>query len=133
MKVEPADLTKEEKEAKSEMIRITNILKNTSRRAEVGCCVRIVTGDLLESKCFERMKTPYIYGIITNLKDVCETTSSKAFQINWSNDHINVGNRFISFVAAQFEHDLEIVKFEDKEYVNEDNEFTRLFTKYKGK
>ena len=114
VKVKPADLTKEEKEAKSEMIRITNILKNTSCRAEVGCCVRIVAEDLLESECFKRMKTPYIYGIITNRESVCKTTSSKAFQVNWAINHINVGNHYLSFVSAQFEHDLETVKFEDE-------------------
>jgi len=131
--IEPADLTKEEKERKSEIRRITHILANRTRRAEVGCCVKINAEDLLEPECFERMKTPYIYGSVSNLEDQCELTTSKAYQVNWATDHIYLGNSFLSFVAAQFEHDMEMVKFEDEEDDNEDGEFTRQFTKYDGK
>lgn len=41
-----------------------------SCRTEFSCCVRILAEDLLEPECFERLKTPYIYGIINNLEDV---------------------------------------------------------------
>ena len=133
VKIEPADLTKEEKEEKSEIRRITQILKNRTRRAEVGCCVKINAEDLLEPECFERMKTPYIYGSVSNLEDQCELTTSIAYQVNWATDHIYLGNSFLSFVAVQFEHDMEMVKFEDEEDENEDGEFTRQFTKYDGK
>lgn len=128
----PGDLTKEEKETKREIRRITKKFENQPRRAEVGCCVKIHTKELLEPKCFERMKTPYIYGIISNMEDQCEHTSFKAFQVNKSTEHIYLGDSFLNFVAVQFEHDMEIVKFEDEEDEGEDYEFTRQFTKIEG-
>ena len=69
VKVEPVELTAEEKQAKCEIMRISRILENMRHRAEVGCCVRIHAEKLLEPEHFERMKTPYIYGIITNTED----------------------------------------------------------------
>ena len=36
VKIEPEDVSKEEKEAKGEILRIENILKNQSRHVEVG-------------------------------------------------------------------------------------------------
>ena len=133
VKIEPDDLTKEEKERKSEIHRIKDILYNVPRRAEIGCCVKINAELLLEPECVERMKTPYIYGIITNIEDQCEYTSSKAFQVDWSYDHLFLGNDYLAFCAPQFEHDMYIVKFEEEEDDNEDNEFTRQVTKFKGK
>jgi len=58
VKIEPADLTKEEKERKSEINRIKDILYNVPRRAEIGCCVKISPELLLETECVERMKAP---------------------------------------------------------------------------
>lgn len=124
-KVEPDELTKEEKETKSEIRRITDILDNRTRRVEIGCCVKISAKELLKHEHFERMKTPYIYGIISNLEDQCKLTSSKVYQVNWSIEHIYLGNSFLNFVAAQFDYDMEMVKFEDEEDEGEDGEFTR--------
>lgn len=43
------------------------------------------------------------------------------------------GGNFLTFVSVNFEHDLDIVKFNDEEFGNKDDEFTKQFTKYNGK
>lgn len=76
------------------------------------------------------MDTLYIYRIFSNIKGVCNTTISKAYQFNYVIDHIDVGSSFVVFVGAQLEHDMEIATFENEEDENEDNEFTKQLTKY---
>lgn len=82
VKIEPEDVSKEEKEAKGEILRIENILKNQSRHVEVGCSVRILAEELIEPESVEQMKTPLIYRIISKLEEVCKSSNSKVYQIN---------------------------------------------------
>lgn len=46
-KVEPEEISKEDKEWKREIRRITNILQNRNRCTEDGCCVQISAEELL--------------------------------------------------------------------------------------
>ena len=78
------------------------------------------------------MRTPYLYGIVRNLEEVCELTNSKAYQIDWAISHVATGNSFLSFAAPYFEHVFEVVKFEEEEDDMEDDEFTKLFKKVDG-
>ena len=74
----------------------------------------------------------YIYGVISNVEDMCPVTGSNAYQVNWNIAHLSTGNSFLSFVAPYFEHDFTVVKFPDEDDVHDDVELTRQFKKDNG-
>ena len=91
--------------------------------------IKILASEILEPECYSKMRCQYLYGIISNLEDICEVTASRAYQINWSFSHLYTGNTFLSFVAPYFEHDFVVVKFPDECDSNEDEEFSKQFKK----
>ena len=115
----------------AEAARITRILDNMDRRAECGSVIKIAAKEILQPEQYEHMICPYIYGIISNIEDVCPITGSNAYQINWNFEHLSIGNTFLEFVALYFEHDFVVVKFPDEADDHDDSEFTRQFKKDK--
>ena len=111
---------------------IKQILAQQSRRAKCGAVIRIDAMELMDEESTCKLRTPYIYGILSNIEDACELTNSRAFQINFASDHINFGNNILATVAPYFEHTFEVVKFEEEEDDQEDSEFTKLFEKENG-
>jgi len=75
---------KDEEMERIEAIRIKAILENQTRRAECGCVIKILASEILDPECYNKMRCQYLYGIISNLEDICEVTTSRAYQINWS-------------------------------------------------
>lgn len=71
----------------------------------------------------KKNEDPCIHWIINNLEEVCEEINSNAYQVNWAINHINVGSCFLALVGAQFEHGMEMMKVEDEEDENEDDDF----------
>ena len=122
----------EEGDDKIEAKRICNILDNQVRRAEIGAVVKIVATAVLDPECVSKMKSKYLYGIIRCEEDICEVTSSRAYQIDWSIEHLYTGNSFLELVAPHFEHDLTVVKFQNEVDCNTDEEFTKQFGKSDG-
>jgi len=118
-----------EEDKADETKRIIDILGQQTRRAESGCVIKMIASELLEPESCERMRGNYVYGIISNLNDVCEITASRAYQINWSFAHLYTGNSFLAFVAPYFEHDFEVVKFPEEVDDKEDAEFSAQFEK----
>ena len=104
--------------------KITDLLANQKLRVEVGCIVMTDADELLNEVLIEGMRTSFVYGVISNLEDVCEVTKAKSYQINWSVYHIDAEKSLWFFVAAYFEQDLEVVKLEDEEDGNENKEFS---------
>ena len=80
--------------AASKARRINSILEIQVRRAECGCIVQVPKDYILEPESCEQIRCDWIYGIISNEEDVCEVTSSVAYQINWSTTHLSTGNSF---------------------------------------
>ena len=37
------------------------------------------------------MNFKYVYCILSSIEDVCEVTSSRVYQVNWSIDHLVTG------------------------------------------
>ena len=74
-------------------------------------------------------KCRYVYGILSNCENICEVTSSRAFQIDWSIEHLRTGNSFLSFIAPKYEHEFMVMKFEDGIDRNDDKEFSRQLRK----
>ena len=125
IKVEPTDEEREIREIKK-------ILDFHPRRAEVGAVIKMEAMELLDEEECDKLRTPYIYGVLSNVEDVCELTGSKLFQIEWATGHINLGNSFMCLIAPYWEHVLTVVRFEDEDDKNDDNEFTKLFQKVGG-
>ena len=71
------------------------------------------------------MKCKYVYGILSSIEDIFEVTSSRAYQVNWSIDHLVTGNNFLGCIDPKFEHELTLCKFENEEDVNDDEEFSK--------
>ena len=65
-------------------------------------------------------------------EDICEVTSSRAYQIEWLIEHLYTGNSFLELVAPHFEHDLTVVKFQNEVDCNNDEEFTKQFGRSDG-
>ena len=74
-------------------------------------------------------KCKYVYGIISNFENFCEVTSSRAFQIDWSIEHLRNGNIFWYFIASTYDPEFMVVKFEDEISGNDDEELSRQFRK----
>ena len=90
---------------KVEQIRIMVILQNQdkySRRAECGSVIKMEAKILLEGTELERLRSKYIYGIISNLEDICDVTYSRAYQINWSIGHLSTDQNDLAFIAPVF-------------------------------
>ena len=58
--------------------RIIQISPSKNRRAEYRSVVQIEATHLLEDKSLQNMQSEYIYGIISNLEEMCEITASRA-------------------------------------------------------
>ena len=128
-----AIIQKETSDEEEEIQGIKDTLRLIPRRVELGAVVKIDALEILEEEQSCMMKTPYIYGVISNLEEICEYTTSRAYQIEWAYGHIDLGNSFMSLIAPYWEHVFKIVKFEDEDDDKEDNEFTKLFDKVDGK
>ena len=68
--------------AASEASRIITILENQVRRAECGCIIQIPKEFILEPESNERIRSDWIYDIISNEDDVWDRTGSVIYQIN---------------------------------------------------
>ena len=128
-----AIIQKEMSEEEEEIQEIKNTLRLIPRRVELGAVVKIDALEILEEEQSCKMRTPYIYGVISNLEEICEYTTSRAYQIEWAYGHIDLGNSFMSLISPYWEHVFQIVKFEDEDDDNVDGEFTKLFEKVDGK
>ena len=89
--------------------------------------IKILASEILDPECYNKMRYQFLYGIISNLDDICEVTASRTYQINWSFSHLCTGNNFLSFVAPYFEHDFVVVKFPDECDSYKDEEFSKQF------
>lgn len=116
-----------------EINNIKQILANQSHRAKCGAVICKDVLELMEEETACMMRTNYIYGILSNIENACEFTNSHAYQINLAYERIDTGKCFLSFVAPYFKYVFEVVRFEEKEGNHEDEEFTKLFKKEKGK
>ena len=112
--------------------RIIAQLNNQVRRAEGGCIVQILKENLLEHESCTRMRSDWIYGIISNEVDVCPITCSVAYQVNWAYAHLPYGNSCLAFVAPVWEHDLDVLKFPEDDNDEDDYELRRQFIKVNG-
>ena len=114
-------------EDEDEQIRtIKQTLATQFRRVQCGAVVKIEGIEIMEEEEVCKMRTPYLYGIVRNLDEVCELTNCKAYQMDWAIDHVSTGNSFLAFAAPYFEHVFEVVKFEDEEDHMEDSEFNEI-------
>lgn len=130
---QPFKTNRDEKSEEEEEIRnIKETLAKHVYRVECGAVVKIEGIELVEEDEVFKMRTSFIYGIVSNLEKVCELTNSKAYQIDWAISHVTTGNSFLSFAAPYFEHVFEVVKFEEEEDDMEDEEFTKLFQNVDG-
>ena len=114
-------------EEEEEIRTIKQTLATHFRRVQCGAFVEIEGIELMEEEEVCNMRTPYLYGIVRNLEEVCELTNSKAYQIDWAISHVATGNSFLSFAAPYFEHVFEVVKFEEEEDDMEDDELTKFY------
>ena len=69
------------------------------RRVEMGAVVKIDVIEILEEEETCNMRNPYIYGVISNLEEICEHTTSRAYQIKWAYEHIDVGSSCMSLTS----------------------------------
>ena len=112
--------------------RIIALLNSQVRRAEGGCIVQILKKHILEDESCTRMRSDWIYGIISNEEDICPITGSVAYQVNWAYAHLPYGNSCLAFVAPVWEHDLDVLKFPEDDNNEDDYELRRLFIKHNG-
>ena len=71
------------------------------------------------------MKCKYVYSILISVEDICEVTSWRAYQVNWSIDHLVTGDTFFGFIASRFEHKFTVCKFENEEDRKDDEELSK--------
>ena len=70
------------------------LLEKRVRKVECGAVVKITATELLKPDQVREMKFDYMHGILSILEDVCEVTSSRDYQVNWSIEHLVTGNTF---------------------------------------
>ena len=133
MAVNPHHNGKSEDDVEDQIRSIKATLASHSRRVRCGAVVKIEGIEIMEEEDVCKMRTPYLYGIVKNLDEVCELTNCKAYQMDWAIGHVFTGNSFLAFAAPYFEHVFEVVKFQDEEDDMEDSEFSKLFEKIDGK
>ena len=105
-----------ETEEAKDLRKIKETLAKHSRWAEYGAVVKIDGTGLMEEEETCKMRTPFLYGIVSNLEHVCDLTNSHAYQTEWAINHVDTGNSFLlCFAAPYFEHVFEVVRFKDEE------------------
>lgn len=113
--------------------KFNKILASHQCCAECGTVIIMDTLELSEEENICMMRTPFVYEVLMNIDNICETMNSKTFQIEFTTDHIDTGNSFLLFVAPYFEHLFEVIRFVDKEENNNNDKFTNLSENVIGK
>lgn len=106
--MEPTGACQQDIKGLTESINIKITSENQPFRAGYGAFIHIEAMKSIEEETF-RMRSPFMYSILSNIEYYCKLTKSWAFQINFAIDHINTGT---SFNVPNFEHVFEVVRFE---------------------
>ena len=88
--------------------------------------------ELLIRDVVKQMKSKYVYGVTRRVENNCDVTSSRAYQVYWSRDHLDTFGIFLELVAPVYEHDFELFKFTDDEEDEKDVEIKKCVQKTDG-
>ena len=97
---------------------IKTVLEMIPRRVENGCIVKICREVLFELLTHQQsLSYPHIYGIVTNLEEVCPHSGLRAWEVRWYLIHQSIlpAGHDYSYLATQLEIDLLIVNWPEDE------------------
>ena len=110
------------------------VLDILPRRIEKGCIVKIRREVLFDPSTRQQLLSyPHIYGIVTNLEEVCPHSGLHAWEVRWFFIHACIlpSDHDYSYLSAQIETDMLIVNWPEGEdvAVGEDYHLKWYFTR----
>ena len=101
-----------------EIENVKTMLEMIPRRVENGCVVKIRREVLFQPVTRQQsLSYPHIYGIVTNLEEVCPRSGQRVWEVRWLFIHKSIlpADNDYSYLGAQPETDLMVVNWpEDK-------------------